>query len=223
MKGSGWRIAMIGHDADLRDASLMFDSTELNVSQTNDEYFLESSHFDPLTDAGEVLAWGVELLRLANGIAKTRSKAFEGLSLSYVAKENPDGTQQIHQGLYTDIRVLPEGQGVLSDGTPILPNLSMDVTKLVAATKQQDVVSRALTIYGALGDSWRGLYMVLDAIQQEAGGEGNLLNAGWLRETTSNSLSKLLTVTEPLGSMPGMVFAVSRCGRSRCPLGTRAS
>jgi hypothetical protein len=53
------------------------------------------------------------------------------------------------------------------------------VTKLVAAAKQQDVVLRALTIYGELGDSWRGLSMVLDAIQQDAGGEDDLLDAGW--------------------------------------------
>jgi hypothetical protein len=170
---------MVGHNADLRDASLMFDSAELTVSQMNDEYFLESSQFDPLTEASDVLALGVDLLRLANGIAQTRSKAFEGLSLSNVTKDNPDGTQEIHQGIYTNVRVLPEEQGVLSDGTPILPNLPTDVTKLVAAAKQQDVVLRALTIYGELGDSWRGLSMVLDAIQQDAGGEDDLLDAGW--------------------------------------------
>jgi hypothetical protein len=109
---------MVGHNADLRDASLMFDSAELTVSQMNDEYFLESSQFDPLTEASDVLALGVDLLRLANGIAQTRSKAFEGLSLSNVTKDNPDGTQEIHQGIYTNVRVLPEEQEVLSDGTP---------------------------------------------------------------------------------------------------------
>jgi len=170
---------MVGHDADLRDASLMFDSTELTVSKSGDEYFLESSRFDSLTEASEVLAVGVDLLRLANGIAQTRSKAFESLSLSYVVKDNQDGTQHISHGLYMDVRVLPQREGVLSDGTPILPNLSTDVTRLVTSATQKDAVSRALTIYGELGDSWRGLSMVLDAIQEDAHGEDGLLNANW--------------------------------------------
>jgi hypothetical protein len=175
-----WRVAMEGDDADLRDASAMFDSAELRVSQENDEYFLLSSRFDIVTEPKEVLTVGVDLLRLINGIAKTQSKAFEKLSLSYVAKDNPDGTQHIYSGLYTKCRVLPAEKGVLSDGTPILPNLPADVKRLVTAAEQEEVALRALTIYGELGDSWRGLYMVLDAIQQDTGGESDLLNKPWV-------------------------------------------
>jgi hypothetical protein len=40
MGGSVWKIALVGHDSDFRGASLVFDSAELRVSQTNDEYFL---------------------------------------------------------------------------------------------------------------------------------------------------------------------------------------
>lgn len=178
-EGHSWRIAVVGHAADLQDASSMFNSEELRVSQTGDEYFLESSRFDLLTEADEVLAVGVDLLRIANGIAKTQSKAFEGLSLSYVIKDNPDGTQRIHNEFQVEVRVLPGEEGMLSDGTPISPDLSTDVTRLVTSVNQEDVILRALTIYGELGDSWRGLSMVLDAIQQDAGDERDLLNAGW--------------------------------------------
>ncbi len=170
----------MGHAADLRDASLMFDSVDLEVVQTNDDFLLRSSQFNALSEATEVLARAVDLLRLVNGIAKTRSKAFEGLRIDCVVKDNPDGSQHICIPLAVEARVIPEDEGVLSDGTPITADLPANVGKLVAATSQTDVVSRVLTIYGAIGDSWQGLYMVLDAIQEDAGGERGLLNSKWL-------------------------------------------
>ncbi len=174
---SGWRVSLLGHDADLRDAYHMFGSTALEVVQKDDEYFLRSSRFDSLTDAGEVLALVTSLLHVLNGIAKTRSRAFDGLSLrAHVERDNLDGTISHYGELGLPVRVVPEKEGVLADGTPMPANLKEDVSRLVAATDDKESISRALTIYGALGDDWRGLYMVLDVLEKDV---DNLKAAGW--------------------------------------------
>lgn len=175
-----WNVALVGADADLRDASLMFQSAELEVARVEEEYFLRSSHFASITDEEEVMPVAVNLLHPLNGIAKARSKSFEGLSLRYVVKRLSDGTHYISSGIYTRTRVVPADENLLSDGTSIESSLASDVAKRVSAVESEGIVSRALTIYGALGTDWRGLYMMVDAVREDAGGkEADLLNSGW--------------------------------------------
>jgi hypothetical protein len=174
-----WRVSLRGHPTDLRDASRMFSSAELMVTLVDQEYVLESSHFDPVSDGNEVLALTASLLHVLNGIAKTRSRAFEALSVGHAEKEHPDGSTMLHEQVYINARASPKDESLLADGTPIPTNLQGDVTDIATASARDDSISRALAIYGALGDDWRGLYMVLDVIEEDAGGERALLANGW--------------------------------------------
>lgn len=194
-----WNVALVGDDADLRDASLMFQSEEIEVAQVEEEYFLRSSRFASITDAEEVMPVAINLLHPLNGVAKARSKSFEGLSLDYVVKRLPDGTHRIAKGIFTRTRVVPADENLLSDGTSIESSLESDAAKRVSAVGSDEVVSRILTIYGALGTDWRGLYMVMDAIQQDVGGEESLKQVGWVSKKAIQDFKKTANNYRALG------------------------
>jgi hypothetical protein len=136
-----------------------------------------SENFDGITEPGEVLRGAAELLPVLNGIGGTRLKAFEPLHLeATVEHPNPDGTIRVHKEFASSARVLKEEARAFSDATRISTSPEEAATWMNAADADYRV-SRALSIYGALGHIWRGPYMVLDVVSEDLGdGEEMLLN-----------------------------------------------
>ena len=50
----------------------------------------------------------------------------------------------------------------------------------MATGAKDDMVAKALTLYGTLNHNWKNLYMVLEIIEDDAGGEAGLIETAWI-------------------------------------------
>jgi hypothetical protein len=90
----------------------------------------------------------------------------------------------------------------MSDGTVVSPgadNLLGD--QFLNVADKDEHFDRALYLHGSLPHYWHGLYMVLEAIEDGAGGEKRLIAKKWAADgsikafkATANSLSGLRSI-----------------------------
>lgn len=174
-----WRVALTGDAHDLTDAAKLFTASDPGVVEEGSAFYLRSSGFEAFTDPQEVLESAAAALPLLNGVARTYLPEFKGMTLRAAAVERIDEkTSRVQELVATEVRVVVEEERAFSNGTAV-GGTQREVASRLAGASSDDRVARALAIYGSIGDTWVGLYMVLDVLSDDLGGDDAVKKSGF--------------------------------------------
>lgn len=129
-------------------------------------------------------------MAILNGAAKLRFGKFTGVNSYGVVRFNKDGTKT---GL--GFLTLSESSGVLTLAP--LPDGILD--NWVLAGSNDDLVERALALYGTLDHNWRSLYMVLEVIEDDLGGETAVMRTKWVSSAKVKQFKRTANSFRALG------------------------
>jgi len=155
------------------------------MTEQGGRYYLESAVFDSSKDARDVLEDVSRILDVMNGVARLVCQNFEGPRVDGIKRIEKNGrppTQFIMPtGIPSAERFGITAITVRSGQEPSQPP-SIPGSKWIETAEKDRSVDKALALYGGLTHNWRNLYMVLEAIEDDIGGENGLIGKGWAQK-----------------------------------------
>lgn len=166
-----WLIELEGRKQDLQLLSTLLNSPNLNVTEEKGGFVLRSSSFNPVPDSNDVHDLSTALVEILNGAAKLYNENFQRIRPKAVVRIGEDGKRSKHVRLTAlpgryHIRFPPKRRDLIESWFTI--------------AQGDEYVTRALSLYGSLEDNWRNLYLVVDVIEENVGGEAALCGKGWV-------------------------------------------
>jgi len=125
-----------------------------------------------------------------NGVAKLYFGKFGGIHFNVIVRIREDGVKE-GVGFLT----LPERSFALT--LPPIPDGTLE--SWITACTTDDLVMRALTLYGTLEHNWKNLYMMLEVIEDATGGEAGLIKTGWITEAKIKSFKRTANSYQAIG------------------------
>jgi hypothetical protein len=193
---SQWLVRLKGAKADLEFlASQVCASTCLVSKENGDEYYLQSSRFDSLTDATTVRQHGEELIQILNGVAKLRSSGARSVSFGGDVMQVKDDGKRV-------ISVFPPPLTVRTSMTISIAHDSSPQTPTTAETwmseaEQDPDVARALRLFGQ-EHTWHNLYKVLEIVKIVWGGTSAIVSKGW---ATNAQITRFTRTANSVGAV----------------------
>lgn len=173
-----WTVRLIGESVDLQSLSELFDSQDLSVSKEDDNYYLESSAFTPLSDAESVRNQASELVQRINGAASIHLGSFEAVWLDDVVRVDDDGSRHHHMTLTSKVRVISSASITTPKGTVGTSRPTTGIDTWLSVAEQNQRVARALRIFGNREHNWDNLYKVYEAVEDDVGRK-KIVDEGW--------------------------------------------
>jgi hypothetical protein len=143
-------------------------STNLSLFQEADATFLRApsllsgmSHFDAQNIA-------VGIIENINGAGKVLMPSFDGIQFKALGFRDEQGEIKRHYFLFPQ-----SGNFVLHTSGVNDPTL----LELLNLTTINPTVAKALTLYGSLVHNWKNLYMVVEVIEEDLGGESMVMKS----------------------------------------------
>lgn len=166
---SDWQIHIEGGEEEIRVLDALLTAEQFRIDKPGERNLLTLP--DVPVDAGSeaIKAAADQLVDVVNGAARLYYPKFEGVSYVSVTRLREDGTREGFGYLTAEVgdnvfTALGSGDKTLSDWIEI--GLS------------DNDVARAFFLYGSLDSSWKNLYMVIEVIEDDLGGESELIDAG---------------------------------------------
>jgi hypothetical protein len=196
---------LLGDPRDCRDLARLFPAGAASVQKIEEEYYLQLSECDPLSESTQVPASAKSTIARLKTIAQLELGNFPQVEIQGVSKRDSatgqlltyvNVTGKIEGKVYTsaDITVRLSDGTVLKSNPNQVPALVKAILKLTETDKGLD---HALILYGKEKHDWAGLYKVLDAITQAFGGEQKLIAQGWV---TRSEIEQFQRVIETLST-----------------------
>lgn len=196
-----WLARLSGHDFDLQAISELFSqssSPACYITKDNEGYYLNSQEFEDFCNATKEKGWATdkatkkatELLAPMNGLAKLLSEGFQLVQPAYVVQIADNGTRQNYVMVAGTVRMQGDlsGEVSISEETVEEHQLSSfdtpQIQEWMSLLENDPLVKRALALYGGQKPTWKNLYMVLDVIIQDVGGEKSRRKKPWWPEET---------------------------------------
>lgn len=160
-----------------------FNSDECTVvKESDDKYYLKSSHFKGIQDHKEVIATARPLMERMNGIAKIVAPWFHPV--------NSDKLTSIHDNGNRGVVILA---GPLEFRIPtqipprtVLPGTTPPLGRAESFIRLADShhrIAAALRIYGTRPPTWPNLFNIYEIIKEDMGGESQIATSGWIEKT----------------------------------------
>lgn len=192
-----WLIQLGGHKFDLLDLAERVSSADVSVIEEEGKFYLRSEALQSCTDAAQVQARAQDILSVLNGAAAIHVDGYRPVSADAVVRVDDGGERHVYKfaSATLEARGRLTVKAITSSGNTAPPAPSkIDVSITCAAN--DDTVNRVLTLCGSLPHTWRNLYIVLEVIEDDVGGEGALISKNWnskikLFKQTANSYRAL--------------------------------
>ncbi len=162
-----WQIGLIGETTDIELLETLLKGSQYEIIFEGDEFFLTLPDVPSDADSEEVKAAADRLIENINGAARLYYKRFGAIKYIKVSRVNDEG-KRIGFGY---LSVAPRDYTL----TAIRPG-DKTLIEWIDLAFTSDELSRALYLYGSLEPSWKNLYMVLETVEDDFGGQESLLN-----------------------------------------------
>jgi hypothetical protein len=166
---SKWQIHVEGGEEEIRLLSDLLSKSPFEFEKIKHRNFLSLPDVPADAPSEVIKASADQLIEVVNGAARLYYPKFEPVSYVSVTKLKDDGTRQGYGYLTAQV-----GDNVFTVVDPTDATLQ----DWVELGLEDDDVARALYLYGSLEPSWKNLYMVIEVIEDEYGGESELTAAG---------------------------------------------
>jgi len=184
-----WFIELKASERDLHFLMSSFGSADVSIFQEVGSTFLRAPRLLSDINSAEAFEFATGLLETINGAAKVLNPSYDGTSLKAIGFRDEQKEIKRHYILHAQA------------GRYILHASGMDdptISELVQLTITIPSVAKALTLYGSLEHNWKNLYMVMEVIEEDLGGESSVIRSypeltqRWkLCKWTANSFSAI--------------------------------
>ena len=163
-----WFVELQASERDLHFLVSSLDSADVSVFQEAGSIFLCAPRL--LSGISNIEAYDVAtgLLETINGAAKVLNPSYDGVSLKAIGFKDEQGEIKRHYFLHAQ-----STRYILHASGKDDPTLS----ELVELTTTIPSLAKALTLYGSLEHNWKNLYMVMEVIEEDLGGESAVLSS----------------------------------------------
>lgn len=194
-----WLVELKGDTAEL-EYLCSLSPPKWRVTEQGGRYYLRCAVFDSSMDARNVLADASRILDVMNGVGRLVLQKFEGAKVHGINRieENGRQTQFIMPSSIPSAERLGIPAVTVPSGQESSQPFSIPGSKWIEIAEKDLSADKALALYGGLEHNWRNLYMVLEVVEGDVGGENGLLSKGWahkakikLFKRTANSFLKL--------------------------------
>jgi len=164
-------VKLEGQQDDLR-ALVTLSSDAWSVIEENGAYYLCSQGWNAIDDLTEVNGLAHELIAVLNGAGAVFVNNFEPVRLAGVStRRRKDGSNDTTVAAITAKARIRHGPEILA-GTP-------DMAAWIELAGKHVDAQKALTLYGSLEHTWRNLYLILEVVEDNMGGEKAVLASKW--------------------------------------------
>lgn len=173
---AGWEFELTGANLDLELLASLFDGGQVRVIRHDDNFWLRADNIAATADADDARLAGAALLRTINGVAVLTSSGTGRASLGSMVHTDAVGktsTVLTPGPAKVTLRTMPPKVLINGVAAPSKEQRFVD-----AALSSADI-EHVLRIYGSRELDWRDLYVILDVIEEDVGGETALANKGW--------------------------------------------
>lgn len=178
-----WIVRLEGDEFDLLDLANHVQATDSSVAKEADGFSLRAAAFQLCSEAQEVLDRANALLPILNGAAAVYVRKYRPVSIGHVIRVDDDGRRHPYVFLAGTIepRSRVSVQVIRANGAPADEEArDSSVEAALACSTADEAVNRALALYGDLPPTWRNLYIVLEIVVDDVGGEKPLLANNWV-------------------------------------------
>jgi hypothetical protein len=156
------------------------------IIEQEGKYYLQSADLDSSADGQNVHENASRTLDVMYGVAKLTDRKFECPKIGGIRRIEKNGrppTQFIFPSSISSaerfgmVSITNESRGQEPSEPPSNPGL-----KWIEIAEKDLSAARALTLYGGLMHNLRNLYMVLEIVEKDIGGENRLIDTGWAKK-----------------------------------------
>jgi hypothetical protein len=163
-----WFVELRANERDIHFLKNSLDSSAVSVFQEEDSVFLRAPNMLSGMSYTEARDIAVGLLEKLNGAAKVLMPSYEGVVFNAIGSKDEHGQITKHYFLHVEsshffLHVTGKNDPTLSE----LINVAMTVP----------VAAKALLLYGSLAHNWKNLYLVMEVIEDDLGGESGVLKS----------------------------------------------
>ena len=177
-----WLVELKGETAELEYLCKLPSSQGWRMTEQDGRYYLESEVFDSSADARDVLSGASRMLDVMNGVARLVLKNFEGPivkgAIKRIEKNGKPPTQFLMPSGIASAETFGSINVTIPSGQEVSHRTSIPGSKWIEIAEKDLSAHKALALYGGLKHDWRSLYMVLEAIEDDVGGERGLIVKG---------------------------------------------
>jgi hypothetical protein len=179
-----WLAELKGDKADL-EYLCKLSSQRWRMIEQGGRYYLESADLDSSMDARDVLENASGTLDVMNGLARLVYRNFEGSKVSGISRVEKNGKPPTQFIMPSGIRsaarfgtvTIIEPSGQEPSQRPSIPG-----AKWIEIAEKDRLAARALALYGGRAHNWVNLYMVLEVVEDDVGGEKGLIGKRWAQK-----------------------------------------
>ena len=184
-----WFVELQASERDIHFLMSSLGSEDVSIFQEVGSTFLRAPRLLSGMNNADAYEVATEYLETINGAAKVLNASYDGVSLKTIGFRDEQGEIKRHYILHAQAgRYVLHASG---NNDPTLP-------QLVELTTTFPAVTKALTLYGSLEHNWKNLYMVMEVIEDDVGGESAVISSypeltqRWkLCKQTANSFSAI--------------------------------
>ena len=169
---SDWKIELNGDEGDMSFLETLLAKSPYNIETDGPFKRLNLPAVAPDADSETVRSAAAQLVEVVNGAARLYYKRFGGVRFSQVTILDSDGKRRGYGYLTARAR---------NHTLTAVSSADQTMASWVSLALADTEVSRALGLYGALEPNWKNLYMVLEVIEDDLGGEAQLKSSGFLQ------------------------------------------
>ena len=152
------------------------------VTEEDGKFYLRSSRFEGLSDAGEVKRLAEEFVDWSDLRALVRFEGYQGVHTAEIVGLNPNGSR--HETIVFAVGHVQAGPATASGvmavvGSPAEPR--PDLTRDTSILKQRRSLAKALR-YVREEPNWYGYWKATEALGEEIGGLKNIVSHRWTTE-----------------------------------------
>jgi hypothetical protein len=168
-----------GDSMDLDDFARLFRKGPATIKKIEGDYYLHLTEWEPLPDDNEALDAARVALARMNGIALWEFGNIHPPKIAGITTvDSATGKliTAVHFGGCAQLRSRNAGTlNVTLEGKTVIEQPPTRGEALLMLAETRETVERLLYLYGTLEHDWRGLYMVLEVIEDDLGGQKKLL------------------------------------------------
>jgi len=186
------RLFMLqGEPFDLQDLAELFSTGPRTVTRHDEHYYLSVEMQDNLEDE-QAIALAEDELTTINGLALVTVDDYRRVRITGVSALDPTTGKLIpplRVKVSDGIRARDSFSGAIN-GNPQEPQVTQGSPgeTILALAANNNELKDALFLYGTVDHNWRGLYMVLDAIQKGAGGRRKFYAKPWANKAKKKAI-----------------------------------
>jgi hypothetical protein len=163
-----WFVELQASERDIRFLMISLGSGGISIFEEAGSAFLRAPKMLSGMSHSQAHDIAIVLLETINGAAKVLNPSYEGIFFKAIGFRDEQKEIKRHYILHAQA-----GRYVLHASGQNDPTL----TELVNLTTTIPAVAKALTLYGSLAHNWKNLYMVMEVIEDDLGGESAVISS----------------------------------------------